>query len=321
MKTRTAAFSLLLPAVAVGCALVLLGRPTDVSLGTADAAPSAGTSMQFFPLEGTLESGVMCGCVFLRTGSERYELQGDLQGFTCGDRVAVWGTVCFDCVSVCMEGVPMFIVDEIVGLPPPSTPSPTSTPTASATPSPTATPTPSPDGDGDTIPDSSDNCPLVHNPDQQDSDGDMMGEACDPCPNDADCDDDGCSDRDEVDMQFDPTKWFDFFDVPVPTNQDMTPNGVKNQAINLGDVLAVLFYVGTAENHGMNANGVDYDSVKGSCDVNGDTVADEEGLCFDRTAGPELNPPWDAGPPDGAISISDVLTAVAQVGLNCGGPP
>lgn len=43
---------------------------------------------------------------------------------------------------------------------------------------------PNPDNDG--IPNASDNCPLVYNPDQKDTDGDGMGDACDP-----DADNDG----------------------------------------------------------------------------------------------------------------------------------
>jgi hypothetical protein len=37
-----------------------------------------------------------------------------------------------------------------------------------------------PDVDGDTVPNSSDNCPWVDNPDQTDTDGDGLGDACDP---------------------------------------------------------------------------------------------------------------------------------------------
>lgn len=41
------------------------------------------------------------------------------------------------------------------------------------------------DTDRDGIPDSSDNCPKVSNPDQKDSDGDGVGDACDNCPSTA----------------------------------------------------------------------------------------------------------------------------------------
>lgn len=38
------------------------------------------------------------------------------------------------------------------------------------------------DLDGDTIPNASDNCPMVSNPDQRDHDGDLVGDVCDNCP-------------------------------------------------------------------------------------------------------------------------------------------
>lgn len=41
------------------------------------------------------------------------------------------------------------------------------------------------DSDSDGIPNGSDNCPQVKNPDQKDSDGDGIGDACDRCPNEA----------------------------------------------------------------------------------------------------------------------------------------
>jgi acyl-homoserine lactone acylase PvdQ len=138
-----------------------------------------------------------------------------------------------------------------------------------------------------------------------------------------DSDGDGCADLEEDALGFDPLAWYDFYDVPVPANPDPEPNGDRNQAIGLGDVLAVLFYVGTYDgDSGLpNPNGAYYDTSKGSCDVNGDTVPDREGLCYDRSPSAEPNPPWDAGPPDGAVSIQDVLVVLAQVGLDCSGPP
>jgi hypothetical protein len=41
---------------------------------------------------------------------------------------------------------------------------------------------PPPDGDADGVPDASDNCSGVSNPDQADADGDAIGDACDPTP-------------------------------------------------------------------------------------------------------------------------------------------
>jgi len=165
------------------------------------------------------------------------------------------------------------------------------------------------DSDADGTVDNVDNCPLDANAGQDNADGDAWGDACDD-----DDDADGCADGEELSMTFDPLAWYDVYDVPVPANPDPTPNGPKNQAINFGDVLAVLFYVPTCDNCDPNANGVDYDSHK-----NGDTV--EDGLSYDRSPGVEPNPPWEVGPPDGAINISDVLAVLAQVGLSCAGPP
>ena len=122
-------------------------------------------------------------------------------------------------------------------------------------------------------------------------------------------------------MGFDDTKWWDFFDVPVPANPDMTPNGSKNKTISIGDVLAVGFYAFTWDNHTPNINGVDYDSVKDSCDYNADTAPDEEGICYYCSPSAQPNPPWDAGPPNTRIDMGDVLLALVQVGLDCGGLP
>jgi hypothetical protein len=143
----------------------------------------------------------------------------------------------------------------------------------------------------------------------------------DPCIQDTDGD--GCTDARELAMGFDPSAWYDFYDVPVPASVDPTPSGPRNKAVGISDVLATLFYVGAAQGRGPNPNGVAYDSLKDG-DWNGDTVindADRVGLRYDRSPSALPNPPWDAGPPNGAVSMSDVLAVVDQVGLSCSGSP
>lgn len=167
---------------------------------------------------------------------------------------------------------------------PPPTETPTPTPTATSTPTATATATATPT----------------------------------PCP---DSDGDGCDDCSEQSMGLDPLAWYDFYDVPVPAQADMTPNGPRNQLVDTADVLGVLFYVFADDEGPPNTNGVDYDSVKGSCDWNGDTTADEEGRCYDRTPGAEPSPPFEAGPPNGVIDIGDVLAALVQAFvIDCSNP-
>jgi hypothetical protein len=119
-----------------------------------------------------------------------------------------------------------------------------------------------------------------------------------------DSDGDGfCSDAEEVANGTNPNNWYDFFDVPVPARKDSVgANGVRNGAIDIGDVLAILFYSGANNNGPANGNGVDYDS-----DKNGDGI--EDGVDYDRTPGP--------GAPNGAIDISDVLAALGQSGKAC----
>lgn len=60
-----------------------------------------------------------------------------------------------------------------------------------------ATPT-SADQDEDGFIDGADKCPSVPNPDQIDVDADQLGDACDPCPLEPDCDADGLGDAYEV---------------------------------------------------------------------------------------------------------------------------
>ncbi len=145
---------------------------------------------------------------------------------------------------------------------------------------------------------------------------------CDDVANDRD--DDGCTDAEEAALgdNFDGDAWYDVYDVPVPAKADGDgANGKRNKVIDIGDVLAVLFYAFADDNGGPNANGVDYDSIKG-WDGDGDSVNDaspvqdiEEGLKYDRSPG--LGPSGDtgkdpAGAPNGSIDIGDVLAVLAQ---------
>jgi Tol biopolymer transport system component len=128
-----------------------------------------------------------------------------------------------------------------------------------------------------------------------------------------DSDDDGCTDPEEVAMGFDPVAWHDFYDVPVPAYDDPVPNGARDRSVNLQDLVGVLKYVGTSDGAASNGR-VDYDA-----DKNGDTI--EDGRDYDRSPGPAPNPPYDAGPPDGAVNLQDVVAVLRQVGLACSGPP
>jgi sugar lactone lactonase YvrE len=152
-------------------------------------------------------------------------------------------------------------------------------------------------------------------------------------PFNPDNDGDGCLDGEEAETApppkpgstgaYNPLAWYDFYDVPIPANNDPDPNGPRNQAMNLQDVVGVLKYVGTSDNGGSNGR-VDYDSTKDG-DWNGDTAVTEEGdqvgLRYDRSPGPLPNPPFDAGPPSGAVNLQDVVAVLKQVGRACTGVP
>jgi hypothetical protein len=150
-----------------------------------------------------------------------------------------------------------------------------------------------------------------------------MGDYGVPLPA-ADSDGDGCTDIEEagddpaLGGDRNPNFYWDFYDVPVPARADPTANGPRSQTVAMTDVLAVLFYVGTANNGNPNPNNVDYDSLKDG-DWNGDTVLnsdDEVGRRYDRSA----SFPY-SGAPNGAIAMSDVLAALNQVSHSCVGPP
>ena len=59
-----------------------------------------------------------------------------------------------------------------------------------------------------------------------------------------------------------------------------------------------------------NLNGVSYNS-----DVNKNGIPD--GQEYDRSASTDATKPWRSGPPNGAVTIGDVIVELAQVGDNC----
>jgi hypothetical protein len=144
-----------------------------------------------------------------------------------------------------------------------------------------------------------------------------------------DTDGDGCQNAQEVPPGtgpstpgakggFNPNNYWDFYDVPTPAYPDPRPNGPRNRAINVQDVTGVIKYVGACSNCPP-SHGVDYDSLKDG-DWNGDGVVnsdDKVGRRYDRSPGALPNPPYEAGPPDGAINIQDVVVVLRQVTLDC----
>ena len=126
--------------------------------------------------------------------------------------------------------------------------------------------------------------------------------------------------------------WYDFYNVPVPANPDSTPSGPRDGAVAIDDVVATLFYFATFDGDAgdPNSNGVTYDSLKDSDWFNGARQVmspdglvnqwDKVGRRYDRSPSAVPNPPWEAGPPDGAVGMDDVLVVLAQFGLECSTP-
>jgi hypothetical protein len=135
-----------------------------------------------------------------------------------------------------------------------------------------------------------------------------------------DTDGDGCSDGEEAGADQlrgglrDGLSPWDFFDVPTPSLTSANRTGARNKAVTINDVISILYYVGTRDGGPANANGVDYDT-----DLNGNGIKD--GREYDRASTTDASKPWRSGAPNGAVSISDAITALAQVGANCSAAP
>jgi subtilisin family serine protease len=98
---------------------------------------------------------------------------------------------------------------------------------------------------------------------------------------------------------------WDLADVPVPALPDA---GMRDGAVSLSDVGATLAWVGRTI---FNGTGGGRNYVH---DTNANGVPD--GAEYDRTPGGQIS-----GPPDGAVSLTDVGVVLAQVGDNCAGLP
>ena len=97
--------------------------------------------------------------------------------------------------------------------------------------------------------------------------------------------------------------WYDFYTVPVPALTG-GPGGTYDTAVTMSDVLAVLAYVGATPAKPIYNTDNNYNMVK-------------DGLEYDRSPSFAPDPPADAGPPDAAITMGDVLAVLAQVGRSC----
>jgi hypothetical protein len=139
-----------------------------------------------------------------------------------------------------------------------------------------------------------------------------------PTPDPTDTDGDGCSDAQEdgpnpaFGGDRDALSPWDFYDVPAPAGPAvgadgrllLTSGSARDQAITLEDAGVVLSYVGRSSANPAYRQ-----------DNDGDGVPDGEQL--DRVPSEDGSKLWQAGPPDGAISLQDVGAALAQVGHRC----
>jgi hypothetical protein len=106
----------------------------------------------------------------------------------------------------------------------------------------------------------------------------------------------------------DPASRWDFADVPVPALPAV--GAARNSVIDIGDVLAVIAWVGATDDGPPTASGRDYDA-------DGDGNQMDDGAQYDRSPSATVGKPWRLGAPDGSISIGDALAVLTSVGDSC----
>jgi alpha-tubulin suppressor-like RCC1 family protein len=178
-------------------------------------------------------------------------------------------------------------------------------------------PPPFPDTDGDTLLDVGESAhgtnPLDADSDDDGiEDGEELGQlGTDPL--DVDADDDACSDGEEIGDSLalgglrNPADPWDFADVPTPPLPNVT--AIRDAAVSLGDVASALQWFGALDDDVPNATGRDYDD-----DSNGNSI--EDGREYDRSPAGVLS-----GPPDGAVSLIDAAVILNQFGADCTAAP
>ena len=127
-----------------------------------------------------------------------------------------------------------------------------------------------------------------------------------------DSDSDGCTDTQELLLatgsevdggRRNPKSFWDFFDVPTGLPFE------RNQAVDIGDIGAVVAHFGATREPPPTKEEALAEALTTPIDLMTYHPA------YDRTVlGPNL---WNAGPPDGQVSIQDIGLVVAQFGHSC----
>ena len=88
--------------------------------------------------------------------------------------------------------------------------------------------------------------------------------------------------------------------------------GSRIRFVSIGDVIAILAYVGTTASNpnAANGNGATYGG-----DLNANGIAD--GIEYDRSKSSDDTQPWRSGPPRGFVSLASAIVGLSQVGTDC----